>query len=254
MDPNRKAEKAEKVAAKKAAYEEEVAGLTFVEWPKIARLNRDVVITEKLDGTNAAIGIVEMTGHPEGWAPPPNEGCVKVNNVWYRVYAQSRSRIITPSDDNYGFAMWVRRHAASLVELIGAGLHFGEWWGVGINRQYDLSERRFSLFNTAKWEDDPAGKAALATARERDCAIYTVPVLYAGPWVSDFEVRCEELGKGGIPITETFAPDVMLEILKHKGSVAAPGFMDPEGIVVFHKASGQCFKATTENDAGHKGA
>ena len=27
----------------------------FRDWPKIARLNRDVVITEKIDGTNGAI-------------------------------------------------------------------------------------------------------------------------------------------------------------------------------------------------------
>ncbi len=37
------------------------------------------------------------------------------------------------------------------------------------------------------------------------------------------------------------------------GSVVSPGFMRPEGIVIFHVASGQIFKATLDGD-GHKGA
>jgi hypothetical protein len=33
----------------------------------------------------------------------------------------------------------------------------------------------------------------------------------------------------------------------------APGFMDPEGIVVFHAAAGVCFKKTIKDDARPKG-
>src|ERR1035437_8585597 len=66
-----------------------------VAFPKIARLNRDIVITEKIDGTNAAIGIVELPQSEEG-------------SVMYEVYAQSRNRIITPGKgDHAGFAAWV---------------------------------------------------------------------------------------------------------------------------------------------------
>ena len=36
-------------------------GPVFQGWPKIARLNRDIIITEKLDGTNAAIGVYPET-------------------------------------------------------------------------------------------------------------------------------------------------------------------------------------------------
>jgi hypothetical protein len=38
--------------------------------------------------------------------------------------------------------------------------------------------------------------------------------------------------------------------LKTKGSQAAPGFMDPEGIVVFHTGANQMFKQTFDNDDG----
>jgi hypothetical protein len=45
--------------------------------------------------------------------------------------------------------------------------------------------------------------------------------------------------------------DTALENLKTNGSVAAPGFMNPEGIVIF--AGGTLFKKTLGGD-GHKGA
>lgn len=44
-----------------------------------------------------------------------------------------------------------------------------------------------------------------------------------------------------------------LEQLRTRGSVAAPGFMKPEGVVVFHTASQQLFKVTLENDDERKG-
>lgn len=79
----------------------------FRAWPKTPRLFRDMVITEKIDGTNAAVIVADG-----------------------KLYAQSRKRIITPDDDNFGFASWVAEHP-ELVEL-GEGYHYGEWWGKGI--------------------------------------------------------------------------------------------------------------------------
>jgi ATP-dependent RNA circularization protein (DNA/RNA ligase family) len=54
----------------------------FEDFPKIARLSRECCITEKIDGTNAQVVITE-------------DG---------QVLAGSRTRFITPEDDNYGFA------------------------------------------------------------------------------------------------------------------------------------------------------
>ena len=36
-----------------------MSDLTFEAWPKIARLNRDCIITEKIDGTNAAVIVTD---------------------------------------------------------------------------------------------------------------------------------------------------------------------------------------------------
>lgn len=179
--------------------------MEFKGFEKIPRLNREICITEKIDGTNAAIGVTED----------------------YRVYAQSRSRIITPTDDNYGFAGWVERNKEALCNL-GPGLHFGEWWGVGINRGYDLTERRFSLFNVKRWREDDL----IVNMRKSGVPIYVVPVLYEGLWL------CRE----------QFAPHYALTELAHSGSLAAPGYMRPEGIVVYHKAANFLFKATIEKD------
>lgn len=192
----------------------------FTPWPKIARLNRDIVITEKIDGTNAAIGIVPCEDNV--LCKGLSDDCRPL------VYAQSRTRIITPQSDNFGFASWVQDHAPLLAELLGPGLHFGEWWGSGIQRGYGLDEKRFSLFNTAKWresaENNPDWWGLLDT----------VPVLYEGPFMQrKIDAALIKLGSGG--------------------SVAAPGFMKPEGIVVFHAAAGVMFKVTIEGDEKPKG-
>jgi hypothetical protein len=43
-------------------------------------------------------------------------------------------------------------------------------------------------------------------------------------------------------------PEQMLTRLNNGGSQAAPGFMNPEGIVVFHTAGNVGFKMTLDND------
>jgi hypothetical protein len=106
--------------------------IEFKPWPKTPRLNgASMVITEKIDGTNAAVIV-----SPDG-----------------EVGAQSRNRLITPVGDNYGFAKWVWEYADELREILGPGHHYGEWWGSGIQRGYGLrnGDKRFSLFNTARW-------------------------------------------------------------------------------------------------------
>ncbi len=176
---------------------------TFEAFPKIARLNREVVVTEKIDGTNA---------------------CVYVGADG-AVMAGSRSRWITPEDDNAGFAKWVKLHEEELRVGLGIGTHFGEWWGAGIQRRYALTEKRFSLFNVAKWSDPAV----------RPSCCHVVPELARG-----LDIRAE---------TER-----ALEWLRAYGSVAAPGFMRPEGVVIFHTASSAIFKVTLEQDESPKGA
>lgn len=127
-------------------------------FPKIPRLNREIIITEKIDGTNAAITVM-----PDG-----------------TLYAQSRNRIITPGSDNAGFAAWVFDHADDLREL-GEGTHYGEWYGRGIQRGYGLNERRFAMFNTTRW----SGDSTFLHLHERIPQLELVPLLYRGAWVED---------------------------------------------------------------------
>ena len=177
--------------------------IEFESFPKISRLNRDIIITEKIDGTNSQI-LVTST----------------------EVVAGSRNRWITPEADNFGFARWVKENAEMLRAVLGEGRHFGEWWGAGIQRRYGIGEKRFSLFNVSKW-------------REVKPPLYCVPVLYEGPWV--------------MPVSGGYAPFYAVEALRNGGSIASPGFKPAEGIVVFHPASGELFKATLEKDEKHKG-
>ena len=114
--------------------------MEFVEFPKIARLKRECMISEKIDGTNAQVFIRELADDD---VMPTDTPLVAVRGKLL-IYAGSRSRWITPKDDNFGFAAWVEVHADELVSL-GIGNHYGEWWGAGIQRRYGLSEKRFSL-------------------------------------------------------------------------------------------------------------
>lgn len=181
--------------------------MEFVPFQKIGRLSRDCTVTEKIDGTNASVYIGEDGTFLTG----------------------SRTRWVTPEDDNYGFAKWAQANRDDLLTL-GPGHHFGEWWGLGIQRNYSQTVKRFSLFNTFRWTDGSEFK------RPECCSV--VPVLYLGP-IEEYGVM-----KG---------VKAALSQLEKSGSAAAPGFMKPEGIVVYHHATKTYFKKTLHKDEAPKG-
>jgi hypothetical protein len=175
----------------------------FVGFPKMARLSRECIVTEKIDGTNAVVCITEAGDFLAG----------------------SRTRWVTTEADNFGFARWAHANRDELLKL-GPGRHFGEWWGSGIQRGYGLTkgERRFSLFNVARWGEPGTLPAC--------CSL--VPVLYRGEF-------------------STAACEAALADLRTGGSRAAPGFAKPEGIVCFHVAGNVGFKKTLDADGVPKG-
>ena len=174
----------------------------FQGFSKIPRLSREIIISEKIDGTNGIIYIDEL------------------NNI----FAGSRTRWLWGSiqdeihNDNHGFAQWVKLNQDELRKL-GKGFHYGEWWGKGIQRGYGLPEKLFSLFNVSKWNDPLI----------RPSCCYVVPILYQG-------------------IFDTELINATLQQLKMKGSYASPGYMNPEGIVIYHIAGNYLFKKTILND------
>jgi hypothetical protein len=108
---------------------------------------------------------------------------------------------------------------------LGEGAHFGEWWGQGIQRGYAQTEKRFSLFNAWRWNDQNPNRPAC-------CGV--VPNLYSGPFNTNVT---EEIMTG----------------LRVGGSAAAPGFMKPEGIIIYLSAARTYFKQTIEKDEEPKG-
>jgi hypothetical protein len=197
-----------------------MAKTEFVEFPKIARLNRECIITEKIDGTNACVRITEDGEFLTG----------------------SRSRWITPDNDNYGFAKWANEHKEELLTL-GTGTHFGEWWGSGCQRGYGLKngEKRWSLFNVARWRLHGQEPQRIVTADPRiekwqeilPACCNLVPVLFRGMF-------------------DTARVNEAIEELRKNGSRAAPGFLRPEGVVCFHVAGNFGLKVTLEKDAERK--
>ena len=213
--------------------------MNFKPFPKMARLRRECMITEKIDGTNASIYI--------GAYDPLDSNCIGIQyteNVPLGMWVGSRNRWITLADDNFGFARWAYDHTAELFNL-GEGHHFGEWWGSGIQRNYGFKngERFFSLFNAGRWvehdkptyaieQDNPKAKPKFTEHAPACCKV--VPVIYEGV----FDTDCIKME---------------LAALERFGSAAAKGFMNPEGIIVYHKAAGVGFKLTLDNDDQPKG-
>lgn len=196
--------------------------MVFEPFPKLARLSRECTITEKIDGTNAQIWLVDpetTEGVQYEWI---YQNAPIVIAAGLHVYAGSRTRFVTPGKvtDNFGFAGWVQENVDELVKL-GPGRHFGEWWGKGIQRGYGLMERRFSLFHTH------------GIAHKPDC-VSVVPTIYQGVFDSAWV-------------------NYAMNHLKNYGSKAADGFMNPEGIVVYHTAARVAFKKTFEKDEEGKG-
>jgi hypothetical protein len=161
--------------------------MEFVKFSKIPRLaNVGLIITEKLDGTNGQVTVPEDPTEP--------------------LIVGSRNRFITPgkTTDNYGFAQWVVENEATIRQL-APGTHYGEWWGQGIARKYNMDRKVWSLFRYGgELPEHPQ--------------LSRVPVLLHRQMAFDSDTLTD--------ITE------VILALQTTGSVAAPGFMEPEGVVV----------------------
>lgn len=210
---------------------------------KIPRLNKKVIITEKIDGTSAQIAIQHVpfqqitNGEHNECGPimPLEENVLAVKVLesgdHLLLRAGSKNRFLTIAKDNFNFAQWVLDNAQELFEL-GEGIHRGEWWGRGIGRNYGLTDRRFSLFNVSRWaaqNDEFRPPLDIGQGYAPKCC-HVVPMLGVG---EGLDGACAGL-----------------QLLVENGSQAARGFMKPEGIVVFHSAADLCFKATIEHDTG----
>ncbi|MCA9704385.1 MAG: hypothetical protein KDK70_00890 [Myxococcales bacterium] len=169
------------------ATAERPAGVSVFKWPSIeslphvrravrqqARLDSEAVLLPtityrakiKLDGTNAGVHVL-----PGG-----------------RIVAQSRTRLLSPDDDNHGFATWVHAHGAyfgALFERLGHALVFGEWCGPGIQKKVAITRIERKIFAVFAIQlGDPATEAVrLVVEPERIAALLPEhPDVRVLPW------------------------------------------------------------------------
>jgi len=153
--------------------------MTFQPFNKINHLNKlEMIITQKIHGTNAQVTVADG-----------------------QVICGSRTRFITPEDDNFGFAKFVHDNKEAFIAL-GDGTYHGEWAGPGINSGEGLTEKTFVMFDFWLLE----GKTL-----PPQCAL--VPVL------------CRHT-------LDTNKINEVMQELKTGGSKLVEGFMKPEGIVI----------------------
>lgn len=192
--------------------------IPFEGWPKIPRVSKGMqcVVTEKIDGTNAQIHISRTL---ETDYQDPDVVAIEEGDIPLSMRIGSRSRWITPESDNYNFARSVLEKAETYFKL-GEGAHFGEWYGLGIQHGHGMKEKRLALFNNFRWDNV-----------SRPEGIDVVPTLYKGD----------------------FHPDLVNDIansLKASGSILVPGWMKPEGFIIYFPEFRKSLKWTYEAQEG----
>jgi hypothetical protein len=193
----------------------------FEEFPKISRLSRPIVITEKIDGSNGQLLIQSYEEFEADFDPstPQLEPHIFTNRSIMRVGSRKRWLDATKQGDHFGFYKWAEANMHELIEKLGPGRHYGEWWGQGIQRNYGINDKRFSLFNTHRWNDET----------KPECC-HVVPILLTAE------------------VFDTPAINAALTLLGSTGSRAAPGFMNPEGVVIYHPHGNMLMKKTFKGD------
>ncbi len=132
----------------------------------------------KLHGTNAAVQI-----HPDG-----------------QVFAQSRTSIITPDNDNAGFAKWVNDNIdyfKTLNDKKEVIIIFGEWAGSNIQKGVainDIGKKIFAVFavqlgsnaESAKYQTDPVAIAERLLVPQFAAIDYAALAdMYILPWYGE---------------------------------------------------------------------
>jgi LexA DNA binding domain len=126
-----------------------------------------------------------------------------------------------------------------------------------------LVERPSAHIDAAASETDPsivaacpvaspplAARLARLTPRQREVFDFIVGRIEE----SGLPPTLREMGAHfGWRLTNGARDHLCLDFLRSDGSAAAPGFMRPEGVVIFHTASGALFKQTIEKDEEPKG-
>lgn len=200
--------------------------MEFEKWRSIPRLSKErMTLTEKIDGSNACIIFKRWPDDSENVM----DTFVGEDGELWNMWTQSRTRFISPENDNFGFAQWAWQNRVKLLSILGEGKHYGEWWGHKIQNGYGLAERRFSLFNAQRWHETITVKPGSTEVYE----LCTVPILYAGEFDGDMINRHTDL-------------------LRITGSKAVEHTWKAEGLIVDLREANARYKVLLEGNQFHK--
>lgn len=146
-----------------------------VEYPEMLGAKNSVTYRGKikLHGTNAAVQILSD-----------------------QVGAQSRTNIITPKNDNAGFAAWVEKNKTvwtKIAQPLKEYIVFGEWCGPGINKGcaiHQIPSRIFAVFAIVKRHmqlniAEPYQEDFIVNPAEIAKILPVVPGMYIIPWYGE---------------------------------------------------------------------
>lgn len=193
----------------------------FSPWPKTKHIDKcmSVIVTEKIDGTNACI-VFEEDG---------------------TMFVQSRNRIITPAMDNAGFARWAERNKRDLFYIFGPGRHYGEWWGHKIGRTYDMSYNVFSVFNNGRFYKTEANSNDSMSTRAYEMGlgeeVSAVPLVYSGSYgTQEMEDAINNLRTGASMAANEFGVE----------------YTKPEGVCIYFREFDKVAKLVFAHPGKHK--
>ncbi len=189
-------------------------------YPKTTRLSKcRMRITEKLDGTNAAIEIIEKLDGPNIVLSYSRNRQLGEPKPYTTVLEDgSEKTYMSKEYEHFGFREWVKENAKRLSELLPVGIHYGEWCGPGIQKNpLGLPSKRFFLFNGYP-KDTEVEKA-------QGIGLFEVPTLYIGKFsIEKIEEVHNDLLSNGTKVFNSIEPK------------------SPEGIII--NAFGTRFKKT----------
>jgi hypothetical protein len=189
----------------------------FRSFSSIPRWSKGVAVSEKIDGTNAQIHIVQYGDEEFDFDGHAWLAIAKNFERDQYMLVASRNKYIMLDQDNQGFGNWCLANVAELWKL-GPGRHYGEWAGPGIQKNpLNLEEKRLFMFNP-KWVDQGPSCVEIA------------PVL----------AECMDAGD----------IDQLMADLKRNGTQVEGGKGQAEGVVIYHHGSGKLYKATYDNPEG----
>lgn len=133
------------------AEPEQASGREFVAWTSLEQLHH---VRKKLErrhrGYDALAQLPKIQYRAKVKLDGTNAAIFALDDQVFK--AQSRTRAITPDEDNHGFAQWAHEHedfSRALFERCGRAVIFGEWCGPGVQKRTAVSKidrRIFAVF------------------------------------------------------------------------------------------------------------